>query len=213
VGQVLPALTRVAWQLKRQEIRKDAPGITRRKFLYNLSRSSFEKNWGATYRHPGVRSKILTVFFRIVPRTGGPFKAFAFKRLTPETERLYMAGFNASIDRYRELLASVSAGGLVVPNDNLDMGEAAKAGQYKLADAAYAKLVHKLEGRYADIPQDLRNDILAYYRDLSLPIATKSNEGDWTRLQGELAHLDAIDRDLAVQNSAAAPAPGKAIPK
>src|SRR5579883_611204 len=41
VGTVLPALTRVAWQLKRQEIRKDAPGITRRKFLYNLSRSSF----------------------------------------------------------------------------------------------------------------------------------------------------------------------------
>jgi hypothetical protein len=46
-----------------------------------------------------------------VPRVG-PFKALAFKRLTPETEKLYMAGFNASIDRYRELLANVGAGRL-----------------------------------------------------------------------------------------------------
>jgi Zinc dependent phospholipase C len=212
VGTVLPALTRVAWQLKRQEIRKDAPGITRQKFLYNLSRSSFEKNWGATYRRPGVRSRILTGFFHIVPRAGGPFKAFAFKRLTPETERLYMAGFNASIDRYRELLASVGRDRLVLPNDNFDIGQTANAGQYKLADAAYAKLVHKLEGHYANLPQDLRSDILAFYRDLSLPIATKANQGEWARLQGELTHLDAIDRDLSVQSSAA-PAASEAIAK
>ena len=46
VGTILPALTKVAWQIKSQEIRKEAPGITRKKFLYNLSRSSYEKNWG-----------------------------------------------------------------------------------------------------------------------------------------------------------------------
>ena len=109
VGTVLPALTRVAWQIKQQEIRKDAPGITRRKFLYNLSRSSYEKNWGSTYRRPGLRSRILATVFRIVPRIG-PFGALAFKRLTPETEKLYMAGFNASIDRYRELLAACRRG-------------------------------------------------------------------------------------------------------
>src|SRR5947208_4900148 len=123
VGTILPALTKVAWQIKSQEIRKDAPGITRKKFLYNLSRSSYEKNWGATYQRPTARSKMLAVFFRIVPRSG-PFKALAFKRLTPETEKLYMAGFNASIDRYRQMLAGVgSRGGLTLPNDNIDVGE------------------------------------------------------------------------------------------
>ena len=40
---------------------------------------------------------------------------------------------------------------------------ATKAGQYKLADAAYAKLLHKLDGHYAEMPQDLRTDILAFY--------------------------------------------------
>jgi len=200
VGTVLPALTKVAWQIRSQEIRRDAPGITRKKFLYNLSRSSYEKSWGATYQTPGVRSRMLATFFHIVPRTG-PFKALAFKRLTPETEKLYMAGFNASIDRYRELLAGVGGGLLALPNDNFDMGAATKAGQYTLADAAYAKLLHKLDGHYPDMPQDLRTDILAFYDDLSLPIATKSHETDWARLQDEINHLAGINRDLVAESS------------
>lgn len=195
VGTILPALTKVAWQLKSQEIRKEVPGITRKKFLYNLSRSSYEKNWGATYQKPGIRSRMLATFFRIVPRVG-PFKAMAFKRLTPETEKLYMAGFNATIDRYRELLTAVGADRLKVPNDNFDVGAATKAGSYRLTDAAYAKLLHKLDGHYAEVPQELRSNILQFYQDLTLPIATKSDESDWTRLQQELTHLAAIDRDL-----------------
>ncbi len=188
VGTVLPALTKVAWQIKSQEIRKDAPGITRKKFLYNLSRSSYEKNWGATYQRPSIKSRILAGIFRIVPRAG-PFKALAFKRLTPETERLYMAGFNASVDRYRELLSAVANGRLSLPNDNFDVGAATKAGEYKLADHAYAKLVHKLDNRPTEVPPGLRINILAFYQDLSLPIATKSNPADWARLQEELQRL------------------------
>jgi len=84
------------------------------------------------------------------------------------------------------------------------MGEATKAGQYKLADEAYAKLLHKLDGHYAELPQELRTDILGFYLDLSLPISTKSKPGDWTRLQAELDHLGAINRDLASSSKEAA---------
>ena len=195
VGTILPALTKVAWQLKGPEIRKEVPGITRKKFLYNLSRSSYEKNWGATYQRPGIRSRILAAFFRIVPRVG-PFKALAFRKLTPETEKLYMIGFNASIDRYRELLAGVGGGHLKLPNSNIDVGEVTNAGKYKLTDDAYAKLLHKLDGHYVDLPQDLRSDILGFYQDLSLPIATKANASDWARLQEELNYLEAVNEDL-----------------
>jgi hypothetical protein len=204
VGTILPALTKVAWQIKRREISKDAPGITSKKFLYNLSRSSYEKNWGSTYRRPGFRSRLLAGLFHIVPRKG-PFKALAFKTLTPEVEKLYMAAFNASIDRYRALLGGVNSGQLSLPNSNFDVGDATQAGKYKLTDEAYAKLLHKLDGHYADVPQDLRSDILAFYHDLSLPIATKANSGDWARLQAELSHLQAINGDLGV--------PGVAVSK
>jgi hypothetical protein len=212
VGTILPALTKVAWQLKGPEIRKEVPGITRKKFLYNLSRSSYEKNWGATYQRPGIRSRILAGFFRIVPRVG-PFKALAFKKLTPETEQLYMVGFNASIDRYRELLAGVSRGGLNLPNYNIDVGAVTKAGEYKLADGAYAKLLHKLDGHYVDLPQDLRSDILAFYQDLSLPIATKADASDWAKLQEELNHLAAVNLDLAAANPKAPAASSAPVTK
>src|SRR5205807_2904042 len=138
--------------------------------------------------------------FRIVPRVG-PFKSLAFKRLTPETETLYMAGFNASIYRYRELLAGVDGGRLRLPNDNFDLGAATKAGQYKLTDAAYAKLLHRLDGHYTDVPQELRSDLLVFYHDLSLSIETKAHQSDWVRLQAELNHLGVINRDLTGPSS------------
>jgi len=212
VGTFLPALTKVAWQIKGPEIRKDAPGTTRKRFLYNLSRSSYEKSWGATYRRPGVRSRILAALFRIVPRSG-PFKALAFKRLTPETEKLYMASFNASIDRYRGMLAVLGSGRLNLPNDNIDVGRVTVAGKYKLADEAYAKLLRRLDGHFTDMPQDLRSDVLAFYGDLSLPIATKADPRGWTRVQEELNRLEAINRDLAAGSSQPAIAVSVAVAK
>jgi hypothetical protein len=47
-------MTRVAWQIKKQEIAKAAPSVTRKTFLFNLSRSDYRKNWGATYKQPGI---------------------------------------------------------------------------------------------------------------------------------------------------------------
>jgi hypothetical protein len=195
VGTILPAMTRVAWQIKKQEIRKDLPSITRKNFLYNLSRSSYRKNWGSTYRRPGIRSKILAVLFRFLPKVG-PLRPLAFKRLTPETENMYMASFNATIDRYRALLAEQNAGRLKLPNDNLDVGTLTEAGKYTLADAAYSELLHKLQGHYTEAPPELRSDILAFYHDLGAPNATKADAGDWARVLQELDQLQAVDTDL-----------------
>jgi Zinc dependent phospholipase C len=195
VGSVLPALTRVAWQNKKQEIRKDAPSVTRKMFLYNLSRSSYEKNWGSTYKRPGIRSKCLAFVFRIVPKVG-PFRALAFERLTPETEKMYMASFNSTIARYRELLSEQNAGRLNLPNDNLDVGTFTAAGKYKLTDTAYSQLLHKLQGHYIEMPQELRSDILAFYHDPGVPISTKTNDQDWARVLKELDGLQSVDLDL-----------------
>ena len=195
VGTILPAMTRVAWQLKKQEIRKDAPSATRKTFLYNLSRSSYEKNWGATYSRPGIRSKFLASFIRIVPKVG-PLKPLSFKALTPETEKMYMASFNSTIDRYRQLLAEQKAGALKLPNDNLDVGDLSAAGKYELADVAYAQLLHKLQGHYTEISQQLRSDMLAFYYNRGVLRASKAKDNDSARLRRELDQLEAVDLDL-----------------
>jgi hypothetical protein len=140
----------------------------------------------------------------------GPFRALSFKRLTPETEKLYMASFNSTIDRYRELLSEQNAGTLKLPNDNLDVGDFTPAGNYKLTDVTYAELLHKLEGHYTEVPQDLRSDVLAFYHDLSLSISTKTNDSDWTRVLQELGQLQSVDSDL--RHPAALTAAGMTLP-
>src|SRR5579864_5828287 len=56
VGSIIPGMTRVAWQLKGDQVTKEIPGMTKQKFLYNLSRSSYEKEWGTSYHRPGFRT-------------------------------------------------------------------------------------------------------------------------------------------------------------
>ncbi len=63
VSQLLPKATRVAWSLKKDDIMKDQPGMTKRKFLYNLSRASYggtgESN---TCRLPGAKDSLRSWF-------------------------------------------------------------------------------------------------------------------------------------------------------
>jgi hypothetical protein len=140
---------------------------------------------------------LLATSFRVIPHIG-PFKALAFKPLTPEAEKLYMASFNTTIDRYREYLSEVREDRLKLANQNIDMGELSPAGKYKLTDGAYSKLLHKLDGHYTEAPVELRSNILAFYQDLSLPISTKEHPADWSRLLEELDRLKAVNGDLTV---------------
>jgi hypothetical protein len=63
------------------------------------------------------------------------------------------------------------------------------------------------------MPQDLRSDILAFYKDLSLPIETKVHESDWARLQEELNQLETINQDLSPTGSKVSTASGLPVAK
>jgi len=198
IGSIVPGMTRVAWSLKRADLQKEIPGITRKKFLYNLSRSSYEKDWGTEYRKPGIGTRLVTFLVEIVPKVG-PFRALKIRLPTPEVEKIFMASFNASIERCRTLLAAIDAGHLELPNENIDIGKPPQAGQYKGADEAYAKLVGKLaEKQFAGISQDLRENILAYYQDPSSSIPAKPTEKE--RAQS-VKLLDNLERLKAVPES------------
>ena len=64
VSKLLPKATRIAWHLKKDEIQKDEPGITKRKFLYNLKRSSYEKEWGKDYKQPTFGDKVFGIYLQ-----------------------------------------------------------------------------------------------------------------------------------------------------
>ena len=101
----------------------------------------------------------MTFLFRLIPKVG-PFKALQIATPTPEVEKLFMTSFNATVDRYKAVLANVDAGGTEVPNENFDVGGATIAGKYKGTDEAYAKLVGKLADRqFAGMQPDLRQKL------------------------------------------------------
>jgi len=195
VSSLIPAMTRVAWNLKGDSLRKEIPGITRQKFLYNLSRASYEKEWGTEYKRPGIRTRLLTFMLRILPPVG-PFKSVRFRTPTPEVEKMFMASFNATLDSYRGLLGTVGAGELRINNENFDVGAPTRAGGYKGSDHTYARLLDKLaDHKFDRVPEELRSNILDFYKNAKPPVAgmAKPKEiAEWASVQKHLEQLQAI---------------------
>jgi hypothetical protein len=196
VHSIFPTITRAAWDLKKSKLGKAQPSITKRKFVYNLSRSSYQKEWGSNYEHPGIRARLIAWTFRVVPKVG-PFRAFAFQPPTPATEKMFMNSVNETLTQYRMLLAAQSRSALKLPNENFDTGEPVKPGKYRLADAAYAKLLDKLNGK--PVPDDLRNDILAFYADIDAPFASKKDPNTWAKVLRDLDTLKAQEPSAVSQ--------------
>jgi len=201
VGNVIPGMTRVAWQLKGDTVVKEIPGMTKKKFLYNLSRSSYEKEYGKGYHRPGIRTRLVAWVLKIVPKVG-PFKSLKFKAPTPEVEKMFMTSFNATVDSYRALLARVSDGHTELVNQNFDIGKPTVAGEYLGADLAYDKLLDKLAGhKFAGVSPELRGNILAYYKDRKPPVSppTKKASTEWAKVLEERAQLEQLQPDIATR--------------
>src|SRR5690349_6372448 len=82
VSRAIPEMTRVALLTKKDEMVNENPSFTKKKFLYNLSRSEYEKAWGKRYQKPGFGARLLAIIFKIIPKFG-PFKTIDFKMPYP----------------------------------------------------------------------------------------------------------------------------------
>ena len=192
VSQLIPKMTQVALQTHKKDLMRETPDFAKSKFLYRLSRSDYEREWGKTYTKPGFGTRLLAALLRFIPKVG-PFKGLGFNNPTPQTEDLYIKSINTTVDQYHLYLEEVRAGTLVLPNCDLDDGMTTKAAEYTLADETYANLLAKLSARKFDgtSPQ-LRDNILEFYSDLSLPIETRKDPARWQDVLTNLGELKAI---------------------
>lgn len=189
VSKLIPEATRVAWQVKKHEIQRDLPGITRKQFHYNLSRASYEKRWGNDYTKPDFDEKFLAFLFKLIPKIG-PLKILTFRTPTPQTEQLFEASFNAVLVKYRSALSQVADGSVTLPNDNLDVGKSTPSGEYYLKDDTYAELLDRLaQQHFVGATPVLGSDIERFYSNSSAPNAVKRNKKRWSTLQRNLALL------------------------
>jgi hypothetical protein len=189
VGRLIPQMTQVALQTHKKDLMRETPDFAKRKFLYRLSRSGYEREWGKSYAKPGVGTRILSTLLRYMPKIG-PFKKLVFNNPTPQTEDLYIKSINTSVDRYRAFLEAERRDSLVLPNCDLDTGNLTKAAEYSLTDDTYAQWLTQLSKRkFALTSPELRENILGFYSDLALPIDTKKDRVRW---QGVLTALEQL---------------------
>ena len=203
VSRMIPRMTQVALQTHKKDLMRETPNFAKRKFLYRLSRSDYEKQWGKDYVKPGVGTRILSTVLRYMPRIG-PLKGLSFNNPTPKTEDLYFKSVNTTVDQYRVFLKEVNIDTLVLPNCDLDSGQPTKAAEYSLTDDAYAKLLAQLAKRKFDRTSPaLRANILQFYSDPSAAIETKRDPVRW---QSVLTSLEQLKSATPVATVAVSPA-------
>jgi hypothetical protein len=191
VGRLIPEMTQVALAVHKKDLMRETPNFARKKFLYRLTRSDYERAWGKTYTKPGLGTRILAALLRFVPKVG-PFKSLGFNNPTPQTEDLYIKSINTTVEDYKAHLDAEGAGELALANYDLDSGQLTKAAEYSLTDTTYASLLSKLAAHNFDrtTPQ-LRDNILTFFADLSMPIATQKDPAKWQAVLADLSLLKA----------------------
>jgi hypothetical protein len=197
VSKQIPKATRIAWTLKKDEIQKDAPGTTKKKFLYNLSRASYEKQWGKNYQRPTFWDEFLAFLYKLVPKIG-PLRVMQFRTPTPQTEKLLEESFNVTLDRYRTLLSDEAGGHLELINNNFDTGVMTGPGKYRMNDDAHAKLLGKLaEQKFVGASPEVREELIHFFSDRDAPYATKRNAKAWAKVQVQLEQLKAAPSEVS----------------
>lgn len=203
VSRMIPQMTQVALRTHKKDMMKEDPSFAKKKFLYRLSRSDYEKEWGKDYTKPDFGTRFWSVILRYMPRIG-PFKALAFNNPTSQTEEMYFKSINTTVDQYRIYLQQVRAGSLVLANCDFDTGKETVAAEYSLTDETYARLLDQLANRKFDLTSaNLRDNILNFYSDLSLPLETKKDSARW---QSVLLSLDQLKLFTPTPILAATPA-------
>ena len=192
IGTTIPEMTKVAWNKKRDAIRKVIPGALKKTFVFNLRRKQYDREFGADYEKPHGFARFLAFMYRLIPKIG-PFRAFSFSVPTPEAERLFLDSFTTTRERYRQSLAALRAAHLDLVNTDFDTGLPTRRGEYPLADDTYDELLGRLADRaFAGVSENLRSNLVAYYANAdSLPAVTDVERKRAARIQQQLALLAA----------------------
>ena len=200
VSQVIPGMTRVALLSRRDQMVREDPTFDKKKFLYYLSRTNYEKEWGRGYRRPGFGARVLAFFLHILPKVG-PFRAVNFKVPTPQSEDLYITSIDRTVEAYHTELVQVAANHLHLDNRDCDTGEETRPGEYALSDKTYAKLVDKLADRDFDqVSPELHTDILHYFAQSDAPISNRKSRKTWARARKKLESLPEAVHATAARN-------------
>ena len=195
VRSFIPAFAGAEVVLHRRQFPADEQNDAYRTFSERLKRADYERHWRPGYKGPGFGSHVLAIVVKVTPKVG-VLSLLAIKIPTPETENFYVTSVNRTIDAFTQILGRLRDdphADLALANLDLDTGNPVKPGTYRLTDETYAELLERLTSNpERPIPEEVRQNILAFYRDPNAPIYTKKNARKWKRVQDELPILKSM---------------------
>jgi hypothetical protein len=192
VSTLIPQLTKVAIVTKRDEIQKEDPTMTRKRFLYHLKRSDFERDWGKDYKRPGFVAHFIAFLVKILPHVG-PLSTLDIKVPSATTEPLYMQSVLDSSSGYKAELRQSSAGTLALENKDFDTGRPTAPGEYRLTDETYIELLDKLaKAHFAQVTPELRTNLLAFFQGPQPPSQSAKSRSKWEKIHAQVAELEAL---------------------
>src|SRR6185437_8396500 len=77
ISRLIPQMTKVALQTHKKDLMQETPNFAKRKFLYRLSRSDYERQWGKTYTKPNFGTHVISALLQYMPKVG-PLKGLGF---------------------------------------------------------------------------------------------------------------------------------------
>jgi hypothetical protein len=167
-----PTLTKAAWVLKKNELKKAHSGQTR-----------------GIYVRPGVIPIVLAFFVEIVPKIG-PLRVVKFKPPGPVVEKLYHSSFDTALINYKAALQACQAGTSRLANIDFDTGNFTTPGEYGMADKNYDLLLADLQkNNFRLLNDDLRVNIMEYYSHRVAPMGSRKVQNAWAKTEAALQQI------------------------
>lgn len=203
VSDLIPKMTRVALRVRKNDIAKEYPTHARRQFLFNVSKTDYEKRYGTDYFHETFKTKFLAFLLKLVPKVG-PFKALGFKVPTPQTEDLYFKSINLTVARYQAELHKLADHDYKLADADLDTGAPTHRGEYDLADETYDTLLRELaKQNFTTVTPEIKTTLLAFYDQPGSGPGTTKEQAKTEKQSEDRAKM--LDQLRAMSPSPAAP--------
>jgi len=191
VINILPEITKVAWQTQKQTIRKLSPNAKARNFIYRVKRKNYTKDFDDQYKKPGMLAHLLAIVIRAAPKIG-PLRALKFEAPLPEAEDLFIHSFDTTVLYSGRAIARLSNGGLSLANIDYDTGNNTMPGEYKLCDGTYNSFLLKLRDKnFETLSSSLKQNILDFYGHHTTIAVDKNDIIQWEKAKNALEQLTA----------------------
>ena len=194
IATTIPEMTKVAWSKKRERDREGRRrACSERRSSSTCAASNTTRSSAPTTRsRTGSRGSSGSCT-NIVPKIG-PFRSLGFSVPTAEAERLFLASFTETRERFRAVARCVAAGRLRLPNTDFDTGTADGAGANIRSPTRRTTNCSTSSDAAASpaSPAPLRANLIAYYGAAEpLPGKAPDEEKRSARIRLQLASLTA----------------------